>query len=311
MITNLESEETVAVPVPTVSAPVPTVSVPVSSPALSSSSHRSWSSQPQQRFRSFFDTITDKKQEDLTKKLGKFIFSANLPFNVVENKEFQEFVTSMRPAYKLPSHETVGGKVLDRIYDDIEEIVKQELHQKHVTIMQDGWSDMHRSPVIAHSLSNGSNNYFIKAHSTGSSAKTAVFCAQLLEAEIDSVEEKYGCKIVAVVTDNCNTMESMKRIIKAKYPELIVYGCNSHLLNLVGKSLTPENMKSKVVTVQSYFRNNDYERARLSELKGLIPVLPGDTRWNSQLDCFESYIKNQTKYLEISRETRCKMPEKP
>lgn len=67
-------------------------------------------------------------------------------------------------------------------------------------------------------------------------------------------------------------------------------------------------MKAKIVSVQGHFRKMDYERARLAELHGLIPVLPCDTRWNSQLDCFESYMKNQTKYLEISRESGTKLP---
>jgi hypothetical protein len=63
------------------------------------------------------------------------------------------------------------------------------------------------------------------------------------------------------------------------------------------------------VLVQKYFRNHDIPAAMLKKLNGTRPVLPGDTRWNSQLDCFRSYSKNQAKYLEISRRAECKVPE--
>ena len=87
------------------------------------------------------------------------------------------------------------------------------------------------------------------------------------------------------------------------------YGCNSHLLNLVGQTLTEDHIKSQVVQVQNYFRNNEYPAERLKELKGKRPVVPCDTRWNSQLDCFESFLANQTKYLEISRDARAILPQ--
>jgi len=40
----------------------------------------------------------------------------------------------------------------------------------------------------------------------------------------------------------------------------------------------------------------------LLEKGGMMPQLPNETRWNSQLDCIESYLKNHSTYMEIRGE---------
>lgn len=131
--------------------------------------------------------------------------------------------------------------------------------------------------------------------------KDNVYCQELLEKQIIEITTVYHGKVVGVVTDNESKMELMRTNLQKKYPHLYVYGCNSHLLNLVGVKLTPAELKDRIVKVQSYFRSHTFEGQALKAMSGLRPVLPGDTRWNSQMDCFENYQKNHTKYLDISR----------
>lgn len=99
----------------------------------------------------------------------------------------------------------------------------------------------------------------------------------------------------------------MHRILNETNPDIITFGCNAHLLNLVGKKFNPEDLADRIVKVQKYFRSHDLPAAMLKKLRGTRPVIPGDTRWNSWLDCFRSYVSNQAKYLEISRNPECKM----
>jgi Protein of unknown function (DUF 659) len=266
------------------------------------------SSSRQQKITGYLYKITQKEQGILNMKLAKFIYSCNLPFNIMENEEFRDFVSTMRPSFEIPSHETIGCSLLNKTFEEIQDNVRNELQGKMVTLLQDGWSTLHRFPVIAHSVSTGTKNYFENAVSTGADKKTAAYCGDLLTDTMNSIQEKYGCIVIGVVTDNCNAMEAMRRKISQSHPELYVYGCNSHLLNLVGKDLTPEEVRSKVVKVQNHFRNHEFESSRLKELMGLRPSIPGDTRWNSLVDCFDNYIRNQTKYLEITRESRAQVP---
>lgn len=60
----------------------------------------------------------------------------------------------------------------------------------------------------------------------------------------------------AVCTDNENKMVSMRRKIKDAYPDIMVYGCNAHYLNLLEIELTPHTVLSKIEKVQKYFRNH-------------------------------------------------------
>ena len=165
-----------------------------------------------------------------------------------------------------------------------------------------------RSPIIAHSVSTGTKTYFLRAIANGTESKDAEYCQKLFMEELSRAESIFNAEVIGGITDNCNTMECTRRMLQDDLPELYFYGCNSHLLNLVGQNLTDDWIKTQIVQVQNYFWNNDYPSGRLKELKGKRPVVPSDTRWNSQLDCFESYLLNQTKYLEISTESRANMP---
>ena len=91
---------------------------------------------------------------------------------------------------------------------------------------------------------------------TETNSKTSAFCQSLLESEIDKIEQKYKCKIIGSVTDNCSTMRRMRDDLSIARPDLFIYGCHSHLLNLVGQELTPDELKADVVEVQKFFRNH-------------------------------------------------------
>ena len=96
-------------------------------------------------------------------------------------------------------------------------------------------------------------------------------------------------------------MEKMKRMLQEDDDQLIVYGCSSHWLNLLGQELTPSLIMKHVVEVTKYFRNHHQPAAWLKELSETVkPQLPGDTRWNSQLTCIETFIRNHAGYTHIA-----------
>lgn len=255
----------------------------------------------QRKIDAYFSSTSAKEKERLDQLLVKFICSANVPFALVENKEFRDFVAALRPNYELPSAKQLSNKLLDDLYNASFEKVKSALNGKRVTVMQDGWTSPQHEAVIAHSVSCNDKVYFIDAISAEEEKKSAKNCKQWLESCINKISEQFGATTVACITDNCNTMEATRSLLKKDLPNILTYGCNSHLFNLTGKKRTPEDLKIQIVQVQKYFRNHDFASACLKKLNGLRPVVPGDTRWNSQLDCFRCYVANQAKYLEISR----------
>jgi len=73
-----------------------------------------------------------------------------------------------------------------------------------------------------------------------------------------SLWPKYGCKVRSIVTDNEKKMGKMKRMLQEDDDQLIVYGCSSHWLNLLGQQVTPSQIMKHIVEVQKYFRNHHH-----------------------------------------------------
>jgi hypothetical protein len=240
--------------------------------------------------------IAPKKKKAIDLQLGRFIFSTDLSFNVVESEDFKKFVDLLNPAYKALGRMTIGSSILDRIDKETTLEMETQLKGKNVFMIQDGWSTNQNQPVIAHCVS---TSYFIQAEGTGSQKKTHEYGYHLLDEAIIKAENDYECKVVGIVTDNCKSMQSIHLLckkIRDPRPEMFAYGCNSHLLNLLGSYFTPEYIQEKVSVVQKFMRNHHYLSATLLEVGAKRPVLPGTTRWNSQIDSFLNYCENHAKY---------------
>lgn len=258
--------------------------------------------------RNFLDGLTEREKLRIHAQCGKFIFACNLPFKIVKNPEFIEFVKILRPAYDPPSEHDIGNKILDKTYDEVTDSLTVAISNKEVVIMQDGWSTNQTKPVIAHSIHCGSQVYFVNAISTGTASKTAEYCTKLLIETIDKCEKQHHCKIIGVVTDNCSVMLNLRKLIVTAKPKIIAYGCTSHYLNNVGRKLTPQNKIIDIVTIQKCFKNHHFQASALNDMKGNRPILPSNTRWNSQQKCLANFITNHTNYLTILRKNPPNFP---
>ena len=83
-----------------------------------------------------------------------------------------------RPGYTAPTRKETGGRLLDAVHGEIISQVKDKLEDKDATLIQDGWSDLHKSPVIASSLYTQDKCHFLSPTDKGSNKKTASFCVQ-------------------------------------------------------------------------------------------------------------------------------------
>jgi hypothetical protein len=194
-----------------------------------------------------------KKRLDI--QLGKMVYSTNMPFNVVEHPEFLKFVKMLHPSYKPASAYSVGGPILTSVYGEIVAEAKAVACSKFATLMQDGWSGIQQSPIISHCVSvEAKRTLFIDAVATKTDVKDAAYCCMLLNDAIRSAEEDFECRVGAIITDNCNTMISMKNLISSQKPGIWTYGCQVHLLNLIGKEVASTEILVKVKEVQHFFK---------------------------------------------------------
>ncbi|RXG53002.1 hypothetical protein Avbf_15666 [Armadillidium vulgare] len=140
------------------------------------------------------------------------------------------------------------------------------LRGKQVTMIQDGWSNVHNHPIIATCLhlptsgDGGKKSIFAGSIDTGAEKKTANYISDLAIKQIGQFEDKYKCKVVAYISDNENKMKLTRQLLETHYKEvdargnnlgLLAYGCATNYLNLVEKEVTPRTVLSHLLQSDS------------------------------------------------------------
>jgi hypothetical protein len=72
----------------------------------------------------------------------------------------------------------------------------------------------------------------VKVADTSEECKTAEKHIEHLEAAMKKVEEKWGAKVVAIVTDASGECRKARWILGQKHPWLVVLDCYSHQVQL-------------------------------------------------------------------------------
>ena len=243
-------------------------------------------------------SLNQKNAIDL--EIAKFFYACNIPFNAADHPQYKKMMSTLQAGYQPPNRKQIAGNLLDTVYDQLQEDMKHVIGGKTATLVQDGWSNCHNEPIIASCLQVENKSYLLDSHPTGSMSKTGDNCKMLCQESITKAKENYNCTVSGVCTDNAKNMEKMRAALQEDDPDLTVYGCSAHWLNLLGLDLTSQSVMKHVVEVQKYFRNHHKPCAWLSECaESKKPQLPGETRWKSQLTCLDSYIANRASYMKI------------
>ena len=222
--------------------------VVLDSPSTSSSSQSQKAPREQPKLTPWVVKTDAGTREKLDRTVAEFFYGCSVPFSVADHPLFIQMVDRLRPGYRAPDRKRLAGPLLDSVYLDMKETVKTKLHNvESVTLVQDGWSNIHNEPVVAHSICSPGYSFFLNAVATESMEKTAVNCAELAESAMTIAKEEYGVEVSGVCTDNAASMNRMRDILKDKHPGIETWGCSSHLLNLLGQDVTPESIISHVV----------------------------------------------------------------
>lgn len=161
--------------------------------SVSSKSLRTSSFQPS--IDRFVHKTTSSEKQLLDLQCARFFFACNIPFNAAENEHLKKFITMLRSSYTGPSREQLRTKLLDSVYDECKETLASNLKDQKVTLIQDGWSNIHNQSIIGTCLHNGTNSFFIRSVETGSEKKTAEYCVKIAEEEINYCETTFGCQV--------------------------------------------------------------------------------------------------------------------
>ncbi|CAH1109860.1 unnamed protein product [Psylliodes chrysocephalus] len=115
--------------------------------------------------------------------------------------------------------------------------------------MQDGWSSIKNDSIIVTSIHIGEHSILINEK------KNDLYCSEIAKENIEYIKETYNKDIFAICIDNETKMVNMKDILKETYPNLLTYGCSSHLMNLLEKEVTPKIATKHIIEIHKYFRN--------------------------------------------------------
>ncbi|CAB5150404.1 unnamed protein product [Rhizophagus irregularis] len=134
-------------------------------------------------------SISNEDQQELEFLLDRAFYSTGIPFNTIDNENFQIFLKKACPSFKIPTH--------------------------------DGWSNINKEPLINYMITTP-KPIFYKSVNT----KKQSYNAENIAKGIEDVMIEAGInKFVAVITDNANNMKAAWRILKEKYPNKIFLGC--------------------------------------------------------------------------------------
>ena len=250
-----------------------------------------------------FVSTSAAEKAKVDESVANFVLGVKLPFRVVEHPLFIAMVDRLHPGYKPPTRKSISNTHLDNTYTKLQSKMKSELEGKTVTMQQDGWSTPANEPVISTSVTCDGVGYFVDAQLTGSKSKTAEACQEMLTESKAFAEKTFGCKVRSVVTDNAPAMAKMRAGLEEDNQDLITYGCLAHHLNLIMKDINDAKLPECVEKIQRHFCNKHIPTALLADFKESVrPRVSADTRWSSQLDCYDTYIKNRSCMISIIQE---------
>ena len=169
--------------------------------------------------------------------------------NFLDNPFFRQFIGKIRPAYQIPArNDKFAKKLVPAEYQRMRLEVEQALGKSDfLAISSDGWKDIEKNKLINFVAFNPKPFLIETVDTDGQSltgkyifgyiiflTKLTFFIKDLLSEQMEKVG---SAKIVAVTTDNAKNMKAAWKLLEAKYPWIICFGCQSHSIDLAAKDI--------------------------------------------------------------------------
>ena len=90
-------------------------------------------------------------------------------------------VKLLYPGYTPPTQKAIGGPLLDKVTNQVRDIMRSDISGKTATLVEGGWSNIHNEPVITSSLQGDGKSYFLDSYYAGAMTKSGQNCASALQ----------------------------------------------------------------------------------------------------------------------------------
>lgn len=258
--------------------------------------------------------LTDAEVAAIDEELARFCFGEGLPFSVLSSPWLRNALGRLNKSW-LAKTRLSEWKLRFSMLDDeaarVEAAIGDRIARAFaIVLLSDGWSGVQKRHVLNIMLA-VPTPLFIENIFTNADKVDGEYQAQLF----GDVLLRYGDKVKAVCTDNASVMRKTWRLLRDKFPSLWTYGCAAHAFNLHAKDICKleefVGLIKDMSTITSFFSRtlqaHGLATLRKHQLatfgKEIALVLPGLTRWNSQVDSAMSIIKNKSALFSTVNDT--------
>ncbi|KAJ7692074.1 ribonuclease H-like domain-containing protein, partial [Mycena rosella] len=222
--------------------------------------------------------------------------SANLPEMWTSDAEILKLfmMFRLRAGDVIPSRTQLGGSLLKDASDRIDAEIAETLNGENVIMCTDGWRSNRKDAVGGVSVSHKFKSTLIDLIRINSWGKDGEFMAQRFAEMIDQAEDKWGCIVVAFLTDNDAGSKKGRKILGITRAWLLLFPCCSHQGQLILAKYLRENPKAaqlmeELIESVNWINSKDKVRDIFDKTqdtltkKILAYILPNLTRWMTHL----------------------------
>ncbi len=195
------------------------------------------------------------------------IICCGLPFAIVENPHFQQFVDDMDPKFTLPSRYIITQKIIPEIVKDTKKRVSEFISKaKAVSLTLDIWTDRRNHAFMAvtgHTFSKCKPMTFLIAFKSFRGTHSGERIAEQLDRIL--TENDLGKKVKFVVSDNASNMKKAINVLEEIYEAR-----ERELQNISGLSVITEEIQEN--------ETNDEEIEGLTEEEAHV-IVDDDSVW--------------------------------
>ncbi|KAI0041872.1 hypothetical protein FA95DRAFT_1576106 [Auriscalpium vulgare] len=235
---------------------------------------------------------TPEERQKFEADLCSLLIISNTAWWAVEHPFWRYFFKTWIPDSQVPGREALSGRVLDEQAKKVEDRMKLDVQGRYGTGQCDGWKNVTRASLIGSMVNVEYTPHLLNLYEVTSEKKTAVNLLVMVEKEIDYCINILGILLVAFCTDSGGDAASMRRLLFAKRPWIVVVACWAHQINLVVGDYFKNNPVFKklvgdALEVVKWFNNHGRALGILKDVQKsfrgsiLCLITPVLTRWTS------------------------------
>lgn len=256
-------------------------------------------------------SYTYAEQIHITAKLIQWIIVDLQPFNIVEQKQFQQFIHTLDPRYVLPCRQTIKEEItalfLQRRTNIISEINN---FTTKVALTTDIWSSNYNNTAfLGITMHYINDDWKIKKCLLDFISIEGSHTGRLILTKLSEILQDFNIsdRIISLTTDNGSNMLACGRELANELEteffnfEFSHNRCAAHIINLAVKAGLKQ-LDSSIIKLRKFVIKIRNSQLLIDDLKSickiknkqfLMPIQDVDTRWNATYEMIERQISTR------------------